>query len=43
LAFKRQDSSMLRRLQQADCFIVRPPHAPAAKTGEIVPIVPIDL
>ncbi len=43
VAFKRQDSSMLRRLQQADCFIVRPPHAQAATTGEIVPIVPIDL
>ena len=33
----------LDRLQQADCFIVRPPHAPAAKAGELVPVVPIDL
>ena len=43
VAFDRQDSSMLRRLQEADCFILRPPHAPKADPGEQVPIVPIDL
>jgi molybdopterin molybdotransferase len=43
VAFERQDSSMLRRLQQADCFIVRAPHAPAAKAGDRVPVLPIDL
>ena len=39
--FSRQDSSMLATLARADCLIVRPPHAPAAKAGEIVEIMPI--
>ena len=39
--FSRQDSSMLATLARADCLIVRPPHAPAAKAGEIVEILPI--
>ncbi len=35
-AFPKQDSSMLRLLQQADCLIVRAPHAPAlAKGGKV--------
>lgn len=38
-AFGRQDSSMLRRLSDADCLIVRPPHAPALATGATVPIL----
>jgi len=42
-AFERQDSSMLGTLQQADCFILRPPHAPRARRGDMVPIVPIDV
>ncbi|MEK9968639.1 MAG: gephyrin-like molybdotransferase Glp [Ferrovibrio sp.] len=38
-AFGKQDSSMLRRLSDADCLIVRPPHGPAIKSGTPVPIV----
>ncbi|MBX3567188.1 MAG: molybdopterin molybdotransferase MoeA [Rhizobiaceae bacterium] len=32
--FKLQDSSMLRLLAEAECLIVRTPHAPAAEIGE---------
>ncbi|MBS4047265.1 MAG: molybdopterin molybdotransferase MoeA [Alphaproteobacteria bacterium] len=38
-AFGKQDSSMLRRLSDADCLIVRPPHGPAIKAGAAVPIL----
>ncbi|HEX3500229.1 MAG TPA: gephyrin-like molybdotransferase Glp [Stellaceae bacterium] len=38
--FNRQDSSMLSLLARADCLVVRPPLAPAARPGERVPIVP---
>jgi len=38
-AFSRQDSSMLRRLSEADCLIVRPPLAPAVAAGASVPIL----
>jgi molybdopterin molybdotransferase len=31
--FGRQDSSMLRTLAEADCLLVRDPHAPAAAAG----------
>lgn len=34
-----QDSSMLGTLARADCLIVRPPHAPAARIGDPVEIV----
>lgn len=34
--FARQDSSMLSALSGADCLVIRPPHAPAAKAGEWV-------
>jgi molybdopterin molybdotransferase len=34
-----QDSSMLRVLAEADCLLVRPPHAPAAQVGEACRIV----
>lgn len=37
--FPRQDSSMFSRLAAADCLIVRPPHAPAAKAGDPVAFV----
>ena len=37
--FSKQDSSMLSRLVQADCLLVRPPNAPAAKTGSAVEIL----
>jgi molybdopterin molybdotransferase len=40
--FEPQDSSMLALLAAADCFVVRPPHAPPARAGETVPIEPID-
>jgi molybdopterin molybdotransferase len=38
--FEVQDSSMMRLLAQADCLVVRPPHAPAVAAGATVPIVP---
>ena len=38
-AFDVQDSSMMRLLSAADCLILRPPHAPAAIAGSIVPII----
>jgi molybdopterin molybdotransferase len=37
--FNRQDSSMLATLARSDALIIRPPHAPAAKEGEMVPIM----
>ena len=37
--FNRQDSSMLSLLARADCLVVRPPLAPAARAGERVPII----
>ncbi len=39
--FERQDSAMLSALVRADCLVVRPPHAPAARKGDIVPILPL--
>lgn len=41
--FERQDSSMLSNLSRADGFIVRAPHAPAAKAGTLVDVLPIDV
>jgi molybdopterin molybdotransferase len=40
---RSQDSSLLAPLAQADCLLVRPPHAPAASRGTLVPILPLDL
>lgn len=40
--FEKQDSSMLSLLAKADCLVVRPPHAPAAKAGDTVEIIPLD-
>ncbi len=37
--FNRQDSAMMARFAQADCLIVRPPGAKAAKKGERVEII----
>jgi molybdopterin molybdotransferase len=34
--FPVQDSSNFSRLAQADCLVVRAPHAPPAKAGETV-------
>ncbi|HWK47296.1 MAG TPA: gephyrin-like molybdotransferase Glp [Stellaceae bacterium] len=41
-AFERQDSSMLSRLADADCLIIRPPHAAPAMAGEMVEILRFD-
>ncbi len=38
--FELQDSSVLSLLARADCLVVRPPHAPAARCGDRVPILP---
>ncbi|HZU91089.1 MAG TPA: molybdopterin molybdenumtransferase MoeA, partial [Stellaceae bacterium] len=38
--FEVQDSSMMRLLAAADCLVIRPPHAPAAPKGALVPILP---
>ncbi|PWJ20397.1 molybdopterin molybdotransferase MoeA [Jannaschia seohaensis] len=35
----RQDSSLLSVLARADTLVIRPPHAPAAVTGALVPTV----
>ncbi|MDQ0393210.1 molybdopterin molybdotransferase MoeA [Labrys monachus] len=34
-----QDSSLVGVLQQADCLVIRPPHAPAAKAGDACEII----
>jgi molybdopterin molybdotransferase len=36
-----QDSSMLRTLARSTCLIIRPPHAPAARAGDSVDILPL--
>jgi molybdopterin molybdotransferase len=40
--FERQDSAMLSLLARAGCLVIRPPHAPAARAGETVPILRLD-
>ena len=40
--FPKQDSSMQRVFAQADCLIIRRPHAPAAKAGEQVRVLLLD-
>lgn len=39
--FSTQDSSNLSRLAAADCLVVRAPHAPPARRGDPVRIVPL--
>lgn len=39
--FDRQDSSLLTVLAQADALLLRPPQAPAATAGELVPYLPL--
>lgn len=39
MPFSRQDSAMQARFAEADCLIVRPPHAQALKTGARVEIL----
>lgn len=41
-AFPTQDSSMLGVLAAANALIVRPPGAPAAEAGEMVPVLALD-
>jgi molybdopterin molybdotransferase len=40
--FERQDSAMLSLLARAGCLVIRPPHAPPARSGEAVPIFRLD-
>lgn len=40
--FPKQDSGMLSRLAWADCLILRAPHAPPAKAGDRVKVMPLD-
>ena len=40
--FPRQDSALLRLFAAAEALIVRPPSAPAAGAGSIVPILLLD-
>jgi molybdopterin molybdotransferase len=40
--FDIQDSSMQRTLAEADCLIIRPPHAPEAGAGSPVDVLPLD-
>jgi len=39
--FDKQDSSMMSLLTQADCLVIRLPHAPPAKRGETVEFLPL--
>jgi molybdopterin molybdotransferase len=41
IPFAPQDSSMLSLIARAGCLIVRRPHAPAAKAGDSVDIIPL--
>lgn len=41
-AFPKQDSSMQRVFREADCLIIRAPHAAAAKAGDLVDVLAID-
>ncbi len=39
--FEKQDSSMLRLLTESDCLVIRAPHAPAAKAGDLTEMIPL--
>lgn len=39
--FRRQDSGLTAVLARADALIVRPPQAPAAAAGSVVPVLPL--
>jgi molybdopterin molybdotransferase len=39
--FPVQDSSMMSRLAEADCLVIRPPNAPPAHKGDVVEIIPL--
>jgi molybdopterin molybdotransferase len=40
--FPKQDSSMMSLLAKSGCLVIRKPHAPPAKRGDSVEIVPLD-
>lgn len=40
-AFEQQDSSLLSVLSKADALLIRPPHDPARKAGEIMEYIPL--
>ena len=39
--FELQDSGLMARFADADCLVIRAPHAPPAKAGETVTILPL--
>jgi molybdopterin molybdotransferase len=41
-ALALQHSSLIAPLAEADCLLVRPPHAPALAAGSLVPVLPLD-
>ena len=43
VTFPDQHSSLLTPLAQADCLLIRPPHAPALAAGSMVPVLPLDV
>ena len=40
--YGKQDSSMQRTFRDAHCLIIRPPNAPSASPGDLVPILNLD-
>jgi molybdopterin molybdotransferase len=40
--YGKQDSSMQRTFRDAHCLIIRPPNAPAASIGDLIPILNLD-
>ena len=40
---EQQDSSLISVLSSAECFIIRPPQAPAAQAGDLVDALPLTL
>jgi molybdopterin molybdotransferase len=41
--FARQDSAMLRHFAEADCLVIRAPHAPEAAAGSAVEVLRLDM
>jgi molybdopterin molybdotransferase len=40
--YGKQDSSMQRTFREAHCLVIRPPNAPAAEVGDLIPILNLD-
>jgi molybdopterin molybdotransferase len=40
--FQNQDSSLVNVLAQAQCLVIRPPHAPPARRGDACRIIRLD-